>query len=40
VEAAQEAGFDLLSLEEFFDDDDKANIPRILGLLFQKNIEI
>ena len=34
---ANKYNFELKVLEEWFDDDDKSNIPRILTLLFQKN---
>ena len=36
VFAAQENGFELRNLTEYFDDDDRSNIPRILTLLLQK----
>lgn len=34
--AAKENGFDIISVSEYFDNDDRAAIPRILSLLFQK----
>jgi 2-polyprenyl-3-methyl-5-hydroxy-6-metoxy-1,4-benzoquinol methylase len=34
--AAKMNGFELILLDEFFDDNDKTNIPRILTLLFKK----
>jgi ubiquinone/menaquinone biosynthesis C-methylase UbiE len=36
IEAAETVGFKLTYLNEFFDNNDRANIPRILGLLFEK----
>ena len=36
VIAAKDNGFELLDLNEYFDDDDRANIPRILVLLLRK----
>lgn len=36
LKAANKYNFELKLLEEWFDDDDKSNIPRILTLLFQK----
>lgn len=36
IEAATSAGFVLVSCNEFFDDENRDGIPRILGLLFQK----
>jgi len=36
LNAAKKNNFELKLLEEWFDDDDKTNIPRILTLLFQK----
>jgi ubiquinone/menaquinone biosynthesis C-methylase UbiE len=36
IQAAQKNGFQLFLLEEWFDDHDKTEIPRILTLLFQK----
>lgn len=36
LQAANKYNFELKVLEEWFDDDDKSNIPRILTLLFQK----
>jgi len=35
--AAKNHGFTLVGLEEFFDNNDRTNIPRILTLLFKKN---
>ena len=37
IDAAANFGFKLIFLKEYFDDNDKNNIPRILTLLFQKN---
>lgn len=34
--AAMRSGFRLVSLNEFFDEDDRGNVPRILALLFMK----
>jgi len=34
--AAQKSGFEIVRIEEWFDDGDRAKIPRILTLLFQK----
>lgn len=36
--AAKENGFALVSVEEYFDNNDRTNIPRILTLLLQKQI--
>ncbi|OYU57306.1 MAG: SAM-dependent methyltransferase [Chitinophagaceae bacterium BSSC1] len=36
VIAAKQAGLELVSLEEYFDDQDRNQIPRILQLLFRK----
>ena len=36
IEAAQDAGFELTELKEYFDDDDRQALPRILTLLFCK----
>lgn len=36
TDAAASHGFELLQLNEFFDNDDRNNIPRILTLLFRK----
>ncbi|MFY7839021.1 MAG: class I SAM-dependent DNA methyltransferase [Lacibacter sp.] len=36
IDAAKESGLQLLSLTEYFDEDDRTNIPRLLTLLFQK----
>ncbi len=35
--AANKYGFSLIDLEEWFDDNDRTQIPRILTLLFKKN---
>lgn len=35
--AANKYGFSLIELEEWFDDNDRTQIPRILTLLFKKN---
>lgn len=37
VNAAKNNGFELMSINEYFDDNNKSNIPRILTLLFKKN---
>ncbi len=34
--AAKENNFDIIEIHEYFDDDDKSTIPRILTMLFQK----
>jgi ubiquinone/menaquinone biosynthesis C-methylase UbiE len=36
IQAANASGFQLLQLEEQFDDADRSQIPRILNLLFEK----
>lgn len=36
TDAAKENGLTLVSLSEYFDDDDRRNIPRLLTLLFVK----
>lgn len=36
MQAAQKAGLQLLNLQEFFDANDRAGIPRILAFLFTK----
>ncbi|MEJ8842545.1 class I SAM-dependent methyltransferase [Lacibacter sp. H375] len=36
TDAAKVAGLSLLILSEYFDDDDRNNIPRLLTILFQK----
>ena len=36
TEAAKSNGFELISLKEFFDDNNRSEIPRIITLLFQK----
>jgi ubiquinone/menaquinone biosynthesis C-methylase UbiE len=35
--AAMQNGFEIISLQEYFDDNDRTTIPRILTLLFRKN---
>jgi ubiquinone/menaquinone biosynthesis C-methylase UbiE len=37
LNAAKKHNFHLITLDEYFDGDDKKEIPRILSLLFQKN---
>lgn len=37
INASKKYNFSLLELEEWFDDNDKSQIPRILSLLFKKN---
>ncbi len=37
IHAAKKYGFSLIDLEEWFDDNDRTQIPRILTLLFKKN---
>ena len=37
IHAANKYGFNLINLEEWFDDNDRNQIPRILTLLFKKN---
>ncbi len=37
INASKKYNFSLLVLEEWFDDNDKSQIPRILSLLFKKN---
>jgi ubiquinone/menaquinone biosynthesis C-methylase UbiE len=37
LKAASKYNFSLISLEEWFDDNDRTQIPRILTLLFKKN---
>ena len=37
IHAANKYGFSLIELEEWFDDNDRNQIPRILTLLFKKN---
>ena len=37
IHAANKYGFSLMELEEWFDDNDRTQIPRILTLLFKKN---
>lgn len=36
LDAADAAGLQLVVLKEFFDDDDRSQLPRILNLLFKK----
>ena len=36
-EAAAQNGFHFIEIKEWFDDDDRNNIPRILTMLFKKN---
>lgn len=36
VQAAQAHGIALVALDEFFDDNDRTGLPRILGMVFQK----
>lgn len=36
IQSANSAGFRLFLFEEYFDDDNRAGIPRILAMLFQK----
>jgi ubiquinone/menaquinone biosynthesis C-methylase UbiE len=37
VEAANKNHFELININEYFDENDKNNIPRILTLVFKKN---
>jgi predicted TPR repeat methyltransferase len=37
IQSAKKYGLKLIELDEYFDNDDKSSIPRILTLLFQKN---
>jgi len=37
TEAALRHGFQVVAVSEYFDDDDRTNLPRILTLLFKKN---
>ncbi len=37
VEAANKNHFELINIKEYFDENDKNNIPRILTLVFKKN---
>lgn len=37
IHSANKYGFSLINLEEWFDDNDRTQIPRILTLLFKKN---
>ena len=36
IQSAKKYGFKLMELDEYFDDDDKTSLPRILTLLLQK----
>lgn len=36
TQAAKQFGFEIVDMNEYFDDNDKTNIPRILTLLFKK----
>ncbi|MGZ3846795.1 MAG: class I SAM-dependent DNA methyltransferase [Flavisolibacter sp.] len=36
IQGAKKYGLKLMELEEYFDNDDKSSVPRILALLFQK----
>jgi ubiquinone/menaquinone biosynthesis C-methylase UbiE len=36
TQAAKQYGFEIVGVNEFFDDNDRTNIPRILTLLFRK----
>ena len=36
IQSAKKYGLRLVELDEYFDDDDKTSLPRILALLFQK----
>jgi ubiquinone/menaquinone biosynthesis C-methylase UbiE len=36
TQAARQHGFEIMDVNEYFDDSDKTNIPRILTLLFRK----
>ncbi|HEX2901110.1 MAG TPA: class I SAM-dependent methyltransferase [Bacteroidia bacterium] len=36
VSAAQKQGLQLIDVQEFFDDNDRNGVPRVLGLLFRK----
>jgi hypothetical protein len=36
IEAANASGFQLIQLEEQFDEEDRSQLPRILNLLFEK----
>jgi ubiquinone/menaquinone biosynthesis C-methylase UbiE len=37
IQSAKKYGLKLVELDEYFDNDDKTSIPRILALLFRKN---
>lgn len=37
TQAAKQFGFEIVEVNEYFDKNDKTNIPRILTLLFRKN---
>jgi ubiquinone/menaquinone biosynthesis C-methylase UbiE len=36
TQAAKNFGFNVINLQEYFDDSDRTNIPRLLTILFQK----
>lgn len=36
IQAAKKYGFEIIDLQEYFDNDDRTTIPRILTLLFKK----
>ncbi|MCZ8217204.1 MAG: SAM-dependent methyltransferase, partial [Cyclobacteriaceae bacterium] len=36
TQAAKKYGFEIIDLQEYFDNDDRTTIPRILTLLFEK----
>jgi predicted TPR repeat methyltransferase len=36
IQSAKKYGFNIVDVQEFFDDDDSTTIPRILTLIFQK----
>ncbi len=36
IKAAKDNGFDIVDVNEFFDEDDRTTIPRILTMLFRK----
>ena len=36
VQAAKKYGFDIVDINEYFDEDDRATIPRIITLIFKK----
>ena len=37
IQAAQDHGFEVLRLREYFDDDDRTTVPRILSILLRKH---